>query len=73
MMSGGAERVAAAVRSGPAAGSIRGDVDAGTLGQMLTILAFGVLTAIDPGVPVDVASARDSRLRLFAPPATARG
>ncbi|MFN2425669.1 MAG: TetR/AcrR family transcriptional regulator [Candidatus Binatia bacterium] len=67
LMTGGAERVAAAVASGQQAGSIRVDVDAAVLGRILTILAFGVLTAIDTGVPVDLGPARDAVLRLLAP------
>ena len=66
LISVGAERVAAAVASGQGAGSVRGDVDAKALGQLLTLLAVGILTAMDTGVPVDFASLRRAVLGLLA-------
>jgi hypothetical protein len=63
--------VADAVASGQKAGSIRADADAATLGQVITILAFGVLTAIDTGVPIDLENAAPLVLRLLAPAGTA--
>jgi AcrR family transcriptional regulator len=67
LMSESSSRVADAVASGQKAGSIRADADAATLGQVITILAFGVLTAIDTGVPVDLENAAPLVLRLLAP------
>ncbi|HXC50199.1 MAG TPA: TetR/AcrR family transcriptional regulator [Candidatus Limnocylindrales bacterium] len=66
MFSGGAERVAAAARRGQQAGSVRSDVDAATLGSLLTILALGVVTSLDMGVPTDFQGLRDTVLRLLA-------
>jgi TetR/AcrR family transcriptional regulator, transcriptional repressor for nem operon len=62
-------RVADTVASGQQAGSIRADIDAATLGHLLAVLAFGVLTAIDTGVPVALEDARAAVLRLLAPAA----
>jgi len=67
LMSGASARVAAAVESGQKAGSIRADVDAATLGQVLAVLAFGILTAIDTGVGIDLDAARRTVLRMLAP------
>lgn len=62
----GVERVEAAVRRGQAAGVVRDDVDAAGLAQLLAMLALGALTAVDTGVTVDVAAARETAARLLA-------
>jgi len=69
MFSGGASRVADAVARGQQAGAVRRDVDAATLGSLLTILALGVVTSIDMGVPIDFEGLRDTALRLLTAPA----
>lgn len=66
MLVGGADRVAAAVERGQRAGSVRPDVDASSLGRLLAVLALGMLTAVDMGVPLDVGKLRETALRLVA-------
>jgi TetR/AcrR family transcriptional repressor of nem operon len=67
LMAEGSSRVAAAVERGQQAGSVRSDLDPAVLGQILAVLAFGVLTAIDTRVPVSVADASATVLRLLTP------
>ena len=67
LLADGSTRVAGAVAKGQSAGSIRPDIDADTLGQLLTVLAFGVLTAIDTGVPIALEQAKRAVLRLLSP------
>jgi TetR/AcrR family transcriptional repressor of nem operon len=67
LMADSSERVAAAVANGQAAGSVRSDIDPQTLGHLLAVLAFGVLTAIDTGVPIALGETRTAVLRLLAP------
>jgi TetR/AcrR family transcriptional repressor of nem operon len=67
LMAEGSSRVADAVAKGQRAGSIRSDIGAGTLGELLAVLAFGVLTAIDTGVPIALGQTRSAVLRLLAP------
>jgi TetR/AcrR family transcriptional repressor of nem operon len=67
LMADSSARVAAAVAKGQAAGSVRPDVDPRTLGHLLAVLAFGVLTAIDTGVPIALDETRTAVLRLLAP------
>jgi len=61
----GTARVAAATRRGQSAGTIRRDVDAEDLAFVLAALALGVITAIETGVPFDVAGVRNAVQRLI--------
>ena len=61
----GTARVAAATRHGQGAGTIRRDVDAEHLAFALAALALGVITAIETGVPFDVAGVRRAVQRLM--------
>ena len=61
----GAARVTAATRHGQAAATIRRDIDAKDLAFTLVALALGVITAIETGVPFDVASVRSAVQRLM--------
>jgi AcrR family transcriptional regulator len=63
----GTARVAAATRHGQSAGTIRRDVDAEDLAFALAALALGVITAIETGVPFDVAGVRGAVQRLMRP------
>lgn len=67
LLRGAAERVSAVADAGQEAGSVRDDVDAHTLGTLLLALALGAITAVETGLPVDPAAARDAVLRLLAP------
>jgi TetR/AcrR family transcriptional regulator, transcriptional repressor for nem operon len=67
LMAESSTRVADAVAKGQVAGTVRADIEATTLGQILAVLAFGVLTAIDTGVPIPLDPARGAILRLLAP------
>jgi AcrR family transcriptional regulator len=67
LMAEASSRVAGAVAKGQSAGSIRSDIGAETLGHLLAVLAFGVLTAIDTGVPIALDETRSAVLRLLAP------
>ena len=66
LLAEGSARVTAAVERGQRAGSVRADVDPAALGQLLAMLALGILTALDTGVAVDPEQARDTALRLIA-------
>ena len=72
MFATGVARVEAAVRRGQEAGLVRDDVDAAGLAQLLAMLALGALTAVDTGVPIDVAAARSAALSLLASQRAAR-
>ena len=61
----GLARVAAATRHGQKAGTIRRDVDAEDLAFTLAALALGVITAIETGVPFDIARVRTVVQRLL--------
>ena len=63
----GTARVAAATRHGQTAGTVRGDVDAEHLAFALAALALGVITAIETGVPFEVARVRGVVQRLLRP------
>jgi TetR/AcrR family transcriptional repressor of nem operon len=67
LMAESSSRVADAVAKGQSAGSIRDDISPETLGHLLAVLAFGVLTAIDTGVPIPLEETRSAVLRLLAP------
>lgn len=67
LLQDGVVRVAAAVRQGQGAKRLRRDADADAIGQLLSLLALGVLTAVDLGMPLDAAGARDAVLALLAP------
>jgi TetR/AcrR family transcriptional regulator, transcriptional repressor for nem operon len=69
LMAESASRVADVVSKAQEAGSIRRDVEASIVAQILTVLAFGVLTAIDTGVPIALEEARGALLRLLTPTA----
>jgi AcrR family transcriptional regulator len=60
-------RVALAAAAGQAAGRVRGDVPAGTLGALLVTLALGYVALLEAGVPIDAATARRAVLALLAP------
>lgn len=61
----GTARVTAATRRGQAAATIRRDIDAEHLAFALVALALGVITAIETGVPFDVAGVRSAVQRLM--------
>lgn len=62
---GGVDRLAAAIERGQQAGSVRGDIDAPTLGRMLAMLALGILTSMETGLPIDFDATRDLVLCLL--------
>jgi len=68
LLDGAAERVGEVARAGQRAGSVRDDVDPGTLASLLLALALGSITGVQAGLPLDVPAARDAVLRLLAPP-----
>lgn len=68
LLAGSADRVAAAVERGQRAGSVRADVDPEMMGQLLALLAFGALTAVNTGVAIDFDKARATVIRLLAAP-----
>ncbi len=72
LMAESSTRVADAVSKGQGAGSVRSDIEPAVLGQILAVLAFGVLTAIDTGVPIALDEASRGVLRLLAPDASLR-
>jgi AcrR family transcriptional regulator len=61
----GMARVAAATGRGQKAGTVRRDVDAEDIAFVLAALAIGVITAIETGVPFDVARVRSAAQRLL--------
>jgi len=66
------ERVAKTVLQGQVAVSVRRDVEAEAIGTLLVHLALGSVAALESGVPLDPARARDAVIALLsAPPARA--
>lgn len=65
LVQGGAARVAAATRRGQLAHAVRHDVDPDTIGNLLALLALGVIAAVDTGIPVDAPTAKAAVLRLL--------
>jgi hypothetical protein len=61
----GAVRVAEATRRGQLAQAVRADVDPYAIGNLLAMLALGVIAAVDTGIPVDAPTARATVLRLL--------
>lgn len=66
MLTGAADRVAAAASRGQEAGSVRPDVHAPALGSLLAMLALGVVTSLDMGVHLEVEQLREVVVRLLA-------
>jgi TetR/AcrR family transcriptional regulator, transcriptional repressor for nem operon len=67
MLEDGASRLAAAAGHGQTAGTIRNDIEPHQLGQLLSLLALGVLAGLEAGVPVEPGRARDAALCLLRP------
>ena len=65
LVQGGAARVAAATRRGQLAHAVRHDVDPDAIGNLLALLALGVIAAIDTGIPIDAPTAKAAVLRLL--------
>lgn len=72
MLQDGARRLMTTTQHGQQAGTVRDDVDAGQLGQLLMFVALGVLAAVDTGVPFDPHGVRAAALRLLQPLRTSR-
>lgn len=58
-------RVAAAARTGQRAGTVRRDVPAETLGEILVILTLGVGVMLDLGIPFDLAAGAQGTATLL--------
>lgn len=69
LLAGATARLAAVTTEGQRAGAIRADVDAQQLGGVLTLVALGVMVALDVGLPLAPGPLRDTVLKLLAPPA----
>jgi len=61
----GAGRVAAATHRAQLAHVVRDDVAADAVGNLLALLALGVITAVDTGIPIDAPAAKATVLRLL--------
>lgn len=68
MLVDGVQRVAAQVRAGQGAGSVRDDVDADQAASLLVTLVLGILSAAQTGVPLDPFGLRELVRKLMAPP-----
>jgi len=66
LLRGAIERVARTAKAGQDAGSVRADVDANAVASLLVALALGVITALEIGVPLDLATMRDALLACVA-------
>lgn len=72
LLTDAAERVAETAAAGQAAGTVRRDVPARTLGSLLVAIALGAVTALDLGLPFDPVAARDAVLTLLRVPGAGR-
>jgi len=72
LLRGAIERVAGTAKAGQEAGSVRPDVDADALAALLVALALGVITALEIGVPLDLATMRNALLACVAAGAARR-
>lgn len=70
LLVGAVARLTAVTTEGQRAGAIRADVGAAELGGILTLVALGVMVALDVGLPLDPAPLRDTVLALLAPTKT---
>jgi len=59
------QRVAIAARDGQAAGTVRTDIAAEAVGNLLVAAAIGLSSLIDAGVPVDVPGVLSAALRVL--------
>ncbi len=59
------ERVAAAARSGLEVGRLRSDVAPEEMGRILVLLALGVRTVTEVGLPMDLEGTRDAALKIL--------
>lgn len=66
LLVGAAARVAAVAAEGQGAGAVRSDVDPAPTGNLLVLVALGVMVALDVGLALDPAALRDTVLRLLA-------
>ncbi len=66
LIMGAISRLARTASSAQRAGAAPGDVDAEALGTLLVTLALGLLVSADIGVPIDIAGARRTLLRLIS-------
>ncbi len=66
LLVGAAARLEAVTRDGQAAAAIRGDVDAAGIGNLLVLVALGIMVALDVGLPLEPVALRDTVLRLLA-------
>lgn len=65
-------RVAKAVGEAQAGGGVRADVEAEQIAALLVSLALGAVAALESGVPLDPARARDAVLALLSAPPAAK-
>jgi len=68
----GTSRVAQAIRRGQAAGSLRADLVPDAMANLLSLVALGVITALETRVPLDAPSLRDLVHTLMLPPGPSR-
>jgi AcrR family transcriptional regulator len=64
----GVERVAESVRAGQRAGTLRGDVGAQQMAEILVTLSLGISAALDLGMPIDLLAGGAALERLLAAP-----
>ncbi|HTJ41206.1 MAG TPA: TetR/AcrR family transcriptional regulator [Kofleriaceae bacterium] len=68
----GAERIARATRAGQHARTVRDDIAAETIGEILTVLSLGISAAVEIGMPLDLLAGGAAIEKLLAPPPRAR-
>lgn len=66
LLAGAGARLAAITEEGQSAAAIRADVDSRQTGQLLVLVALGVMVALDVGLPLAPAALRDTVLKLLA-------
>jgi TetR/AcrR family transcriptional repressor of nem operon len=71
LLEGAIERLSATTAHGQRAGTVRGDVDARQVAFLLTMVALGVMAALDARLAIDAEGARAAVSLLLEPPGAA--
>jgi len=69
LMMGARDRIAEGVAVDQAAGTLRGSPDAAAIADALTVLALGVVAALELELPLDLARLGETMLAVLQPPA----